>query len=83
MFEKYRKLGIEKNAEGNKPLLIGASRRVWLVLEGKIDIFLVRAEKGDSPLGIRKHLAHAQKGGSGPRTGRGGDYRSIWQFCKI
>ncbi|MFA6807989.1 MAG: NHLP bacteriocin export ABC transporter permease/ATPase subunit [Eubacteriales bacterium] len=50
------------STEGNRPLVMGASRRIWFVQEGKVDIFLVRALPGAPPVGPRKQLTQVEQG---------------------
>lgn len=62
MLDNLFDIGKKINVEGNRPLAIGNGRRIWLVKEGKVDIFLIRGSKGEYPVGPRKLLTQASQG---------------------
>ncbi|MDX9871711.1 MAG: NHLP bacteriocin export ABC transporter permease/ATPase subunit [Clostridia bacterium] len=53
--------GKEIKAEGNNPVLLAGSDRVWFVREGQVDLFLTRLD-GLKPCGARRYLFCAGAG---------------------
>lgn len=61
--EIFLKEGTLLKVEGNKPFLLDDDESVWLVKEGKIDIFYVQTDDGKI-IGPRNHLFRAETGQS-------------------
>src|SRR5690242_15424316 len=46
---------------GNEPVLLDDDQFIWIVYEGKVDVFLTAIQDG-KPVGARRHLFRAEKG---------------------
>lgn len=57
----FSKAGDARDLEGNAPLLCADTKRVWFVLSGAVDLFLVDVEAG-APKGRRRHVARIEEG---------------------
>jgi len=57
LLEKSTKISVD----GSRPLLLADSGKVWIVQEGRLDVFAARMEKGE-PTGHRSHVLTAGPG---------------------
>ncbi|HUV07282.1 MAG TPA: NHLP bacteriocin export ABC transporter permease/ATPase subunit, partial [Spirochaetia bacterium] len=57
LLERSTKISVE----GNRPLLLSDSKKLWIVQEGRLEVFATRLEKG-KPAGHRSHLLTAGPG---------------------
>jgi NHLM bacteriocin system ABC transporter ATP-binding protein len=58
--ERLEAIGTRIGLEGNHPLLLTDENVVWLVVSGKVEVFVVAAPAG-KPAGIRHHLFSLQE----------------------
>jgi len=59
--ELFRQEGTARQLAGNRPLTLDDPGRAWLVAAGRVDVFVVRLERG-VPAGPRVHLYRAEEG---------------------
>lgn len=57
----FEQQGTSRAVSGNAPLLLNEGDSVWMVAEGRVDVFSVPLEEG-RPAGIRNHQHRAESG---------------------
>ena len=57
LLEQSKKISVE----GNRPLILDNPEKVWVVQDGRIEIFAVSLSNGE-PLGHRNHIYTANPG---------------------
>jgi len=58
---EFERLGVPIEPAANQTLFLGDPEKVWVVVSGKLDLFLVDIEQGE-PVGARYHVLRVEEG---------------------